>query len=460
MIDAPVGDRSDWQPHWPELEDYIVPIGKAELVREGDRGHGRQLRPPAAAVRAGGRRTRAASTAAAFDVIDLRSIFPYDWETISRERAEDRPGADRERGHRGDELRRAPAAAGRRRALLRPAGAAADADGQARPGHRPEPGLRGRTASRSWATSAPRCGTWRPKPHKTPHHKGTKIAQRNTKKTECRFSTLCPLCDLCAFVVNSSFRRSDGFPSPAGRRRPVRGGAGPLAGAAGRRGRARAGAGRGDVRQGDMEVPSPFAGTVTALARQPGTKVKVGERLLSYNAVGEGAGRPTPPAPLPEGKGESAPKQLGKPRAAASDLPPPSLQGGGPGRRLFRHQRPLAAARRAVGAALARKLGVDLAGVRGSGPHGRILLDDLTPYLTPRPAAPRPVVPRAAPTRPSSTSAWPARGRSSSACGGRSPSTWSSRSGTSRTTRTSTSATSPTWCGSAPSSASRSPRPA
>ena len=35
---------------------------------------------------------------------------------------------------------------------------------------------------------------------------------------------------------------------------------------------------------------------------------------------------------------------------------------------------------------LARKLGVDLAAVRGSGPHGRILLDDLTPYLTPRPA--------------------------------------------------------------------------
>lgn len=31
---------------------------------------------------------------------------------------------------------------------------------------------------------------------------------------------------------------------------------------------------------------------------------------------------------------------------------------------------------------LARKLGVDLARVRGSGPHGRILLDDLTPFLT------------------------------------------------------------------------------
>ncbi len=35
---------------------------------------------------------------------------------------------------------------------------------------------------------------------------------------------------------------------------------------------------------------------------------------------------------------------------------------------------------------LARKFGVDLSLVRGSGPHGRILLDDLAPYLTPRPS--------------------------------------------------------------------------
>lgn len=33
---------------------------------------------------------------------------------------------------------------------------------------------------------------------------------------------------------------------------------------------------------------------------------------------------------------------------------------------------------------LARKLGVDLTRVRGTGPHGRILLDDLTPFLTPK----------------------------------------------------------------------------
>src|SRR5499427_4320773 len=35
MIDAPVGDRSGWQPRWPELKEYFLPLGKACLVREG-----------------------------------------------------------------------------------------------------------------------------------------------------------------------------------------------------------------------------------------------------------------------------------------------------------------------------------------------------------------------------------------------------------------------------------------
>src|SRR6516225_7271127 len=35
MIDAPVGDRTNWQPRWPELKEYFVPFGTATLVREG-----------------------------------------------------------------------------------------------------------------------------------------------------------------------------------------------------------------------------------------------------------------------------------------------------------------------------------------------------------------------------------------------------------------------------------------
>ena len=83
MIDAPVGDRTNWRPRWPELEEYIVPIGEAALVREGS----------AATVISFGRMlplcTRAADELRderdlEFDVLDLRSIFPYDWQAISR----------------------------------------------------------------------------------------------------------------------------------------------------------------------------------------------------------------------------------------------------------------------------------------------------------------------------------------------------------------------------------------
>jgi 2-oxoisovalerate dehydrogenase E1 component beta subunit len=35
MIDAPLGDRSAWKPNWPDLQEYVVPIGSANLVREG-----------------------------------------------------------------------------------------------------------------------------------------------------------------------------------------------------------------------------------------------------------------------------------------------------------------------------------------------------------------------------------------------------------------------------------------
>src|SRR5436190_10424352 len=36
MIDAPVGDGSTWQPRWPDLEEYFVPLGVASLTREGN----------------------------------------------------------------------------------------------------------------------------------------------------------------------------------------------------------------------------------------------------------------------------------------------------------------------------------------------------------------------------------------------------------------------------------------
>jgi 2-oxoisovalerate dehydrogenase E1 component beta subunit len=82
MIDAPVGDRTGWQPRWPDLQEYFVPLGVAEWVREGTSAtvvsYGRTL--PLCAQAADQLRDEAGLT---FDVIDLRSIFPYDWKMIS-----------------------------------------------------------------------------------------------------------------------------------------------------------------------------------------------------------------------------------------------------------------------------------------------------------------------------------------------------------------------------------------
>jgi 2-oxoisovalerate dehydrogenase E1 component beta subunit len=80
MIDAPLGDRSRWKAQWPALEEYVVPLGKAKLVCEGD----------AATVVSYGRTlplcVKAAKTLAGegvnVEVIDLRTLWPYDFEAI------------------------------------------------------------------------------------------------------------------------------------------------------------------------------------------------------------------------------------------------------------------------------------------------------------------------------------------------------------------------------------------
>lgn len=82
MIDAPVGDRSRWKPRWPDVQEYFVPLGVGALVREGNHAtvvsYGRTL--PLCVQAADHLQQENGWT---FDVIDLRSIFPYDWKMIS-----------------------------------------------------------------------------------------------------------------------------------------------------------------------------------------------------------------------------------------------------------------------------------------------------------------------------------------------------------------------------------------
>src|SRR5215471_8358898 len=81
MIDAPVGDRSSWQPRWPDVQEHFVPLGKAAVVRDGN----------AATVISWGRTLPLCTQVADemrkegidYEVVDLRSIFPYDSKAIS-----------------------------------------------------------------------------------------------------------------------------------------------------------------------------------------------------------------------------------------------------------------------------------------------------------------------------------------------------------------------------------------
>lgn len=81
MIDAPIGDRSQWKPRWPELKEHIVEIGKGRLCREGSDltvvSYGRTL---PLCVQAAKELTESGIDA---EVIDMRSLWPYDWEMIS-----------------------------------------------------------------------------------------------------------------------------------------------------------------------------------------------------------------------------------------------------------------------------------------------------------------------------------------------------------------------------------------
>lgn len=122
-----------------------------------------------------------------------------------------------------------------------------------------------------------------------------------------------------------------------------------------------------------MEVQSPFAGTVTDTLAEPGTKVKVGQVLMRYTPADGPAEAAPPPAKVPVVRGELAGMLSGG-------------SGGGNGRSMVLP--PPAATAAAVAAApavrhLARKLGVDLARVQGSGRGGRVLLDDLLQFLQP-----------------------------------------------------------------------------
>ena len=119
-----------------------------------------------------------------------------------------------------------------------------------------------------------------------------------------------------------------------------------------------------------VEIPSPASGRVERVHVRPGQTVKVGAVLITFADPTDGAPRtaPAPPAAA------AAPVTEAQPARARDGRPVPATP----------------ATRR-----LARELGVDLQGVRGTGPGGRLTDDDVraaagSSRTAPAPKAPAP----------------------------------------------------------------------
>ncbi|KAF1054331.1 MAG: Lipoamide acyltransferase component of branched-chain alpha-keto acid dehydrogenase complex [Stenotrophomonas maltophilia] len=134
-----------------------------------------------------------------------------------------------------------------------------------------------------------------------------------------------------------------------------------------------------------VEIPSPVAGRILALAGAPGQVMAVGGELIRLEVEGHGnhKGDPAPSAPAsepssarPAANAEPEPEPERKPEA--KNAAPPARQPAAPARPRGAGDKPLAspAVRQR-----ARDLGVALQYVSGSGPAGRILQDDLDAYL-------------------------------------------------------------------------------
>ncbi|MFM8282982.1 MAG: biotin/lipoyl-containing protein, partial [Planctomycetaceae bacterium] len=135
-----------------------------------------------------------------------------------------------------------------------------------------------------------------------------------------------------------------------------------------------------------IEVPCPPGGTVAEVLVKKGDTVKVGQALITLGAAG------TAPAARPAAASQAAAPQAVPPQAKATVVPvspavtAPPARGAdldaepAPPPRVAAVAEPADAAVDPAGPAvrrLARELGVELSAVRGSGPGGRIIREDV-----------------------------------------------------------------------------------
>jgi len=116
-----------------------------------------------------------------------------------------------------------------------------------------------------------------------------------------------------------------------------------------------------------VEVPAEAAGAIAQILVGEGDEVDVGQAFLVLEASEEVAATASaaPPAPVPE-------KPVPEPAPAAPSPVPEPPPGPRPDKKPVRHVPAAPSVRR-----FAREIGIDVDTVEGTGPHGRVSLDDV-----------------------------------------------------------------------------------
>src|SRR5437868_7689419 len=125
-----------------------------------------------------------------------------------------------------------------------------------------------------------------------------------------------------------------------------------------------------------MEVPAPFAGVIESLLAEPGQAIKVGEKVLSYKTKGDKDGA----AAIEDGNQKAEKNNAEHKRPQETQMPVTQTLSRA-GERVLTSVLGIKAAPSVRH--MARKLGVDLAEIHGSGPGGRVLIEDLSAHMQP-----------------------------------------------------------------------------